>query len=59
MTMLTSSLVSDSIYIVDTFAVVYKFAFDFSLFHCKVTEPPSRKYTVLHINDCIFSPDLA
>ena len=35
MTMLTSSLVSDSI--VDTFVVVYKFAFDFSLFHRKVT----------------------
>ena len=35
MTMLTSCLVSDSI--VDTFVVVYKFAFDFSLFHRKVT----------------------
>ena len=36
MTMLTSSLVSNSI--VDTFVVVYKFAFvDFSLFHRKVT----------------------
>ena len=35
MTMLTSSLVSDSI--VETFVVVYKFAFDFSLFHRKVT----------------------
>ena len=35
MTMLTSSLVSDSI--IDTFVVVYKFAFDFSLFHRKVT----------------------
>ena len=32
MTMLTSSLVSDSIVV-----VVYKFAFDFSLFHRKVT----------------------
>ena len=37
MTMLTSSLnlVSDSI--VDTFVVVYKFTFDFSLYHRKVT----------------------
>ena len=35
MTMLTSSLVSDSI--VDTFVVVYKFAFNFSLFHRKIT----------------------
>ena len=35
MTMLTSSLVSDSI--VDTFVVVYKFAFDYSLIHRKVT----------------------
>ena len=34
MHMLTSSLVSDSI--VDTFVVVYKFAFDFSLYHRKV-----------------------
>ena len=34
MTVLTS-LVSDSI--VDSFVVVYKFAFDFSLFHRKVT----------------------
>ena len=33
--MLTSSLVSDST--IDTFVVVYKFAFDFSLFHHKVT----------------------
>ena len=33
-TILTSSLVSDSI--VDTFVVVYKFVFDFSLFHRKV-----------------------
>ena len=35
MTMLTGSLVSDSI--VDTFVVFYKFAFDFSLFLRKVT----------------------
>ena len=35
MTMMTSSLVSDSI--VDCFVVVYKFAFDYSLFHRKVT----------------------
>ena len=37
MTMLTSSrfLVSDSI--VDTFVMVYKFAFNFSLFHSKIT----------------------
>ena len=35
MTMLTSSLVSDSI--VDAFVVVYKFTFNFSPFHRKVT----------------------
>ena len=34
MTMLTSSLISNSI--VDTFVVFYKFAFDFSLFHHKL-----------------------